>query len=133
MLAGMPTRNDAASDSDQRPTPSGAPDPLATTPTEIKQASDRQLSISWADGGQSLFDVRELRLACGCASCVDEWTGEERIDPQSVPDDVHPTRIEPVGRYAIQIYWSDGHETGIYPFERLRSLAAGTHQSGEPR
>ena len=133
MLAGMPTRNDAASDSDPRPTPSGAPDPLATTPTEIKQASDRQLSISWADGGQSLFDVRELRLACGCASCVDEWTGEERIDPQSVPDDVRPTRIEPVGRYAIQIYWSDGHETGIYPFERLRSLAAGTHQSGEPR
>jgi DUF971 family protein len=40
-----------------------------------------------------------------------------------VPDDVHPLRIEPVGRYAIQIAWSDGHGSGIYPFRRLRTLA----------
>jgi DUF971 family protein len=39
-----------------------------------------------------------------------------------VPDDVHPVRIQPVGRYAIQIDWSDGHQSGIYPFERLRAL-----------
>jgi DUF971 family protein len=35
---------------------------------------------------------------------------------------VHPLKIEPVGRYAIQIDWSDGHSTGIYPFRRLREL-----------
>jgi len=40
-----------------------------------------------------------------------------------VPADVHPLRIEPVGRYAIQIAWSDGHDTGIYPYRRLRELA----------
>jgi DUF971 family protein len=39
-----------------------------------------------------------------------------------VPADVAPVRIQPVGRYAIQIDWSDGHETGIYPFRRLREL-----------
>ena len=104
---------------------------LSTTPSEIKQTGERQLAISWADGGRSLFEVRELRLACGCASCVDEWTGEERLDPASVPEDVHPVTIDPVGRYAIQITWSDGHNTGIYPFDRLRNLSAALHAPDE--
>ena len=91
-------------------------------PASIQQAGPRHLEIAWVDGGKSLFEVRELRLACGCAACVDEWTGEGRLDPSSVPEDVHPTSIETVGRYAIQIEWSDGHSTGIYPFERLRKL-----------
>jgi ATP-binding protein involved in chromosome partitioning len=98
-----------------------APRP-ATTPTRIAQRDARTLSIRWADGHESLLDVRALRLACGCARCVDEWSGAGRLDPASVPEDVHPLRIEGVGRYAIQIAWSDGHESGIYPFRRLRAL-----------
>jgi ATP-binding protein involved in chromosome partitioning len=94
-----------------------------TTPKQIRQHGPRELAIDWADGNSSVYDVRELRLACGCASCVDEWTGENRLDPDSVPLDVQPLRIESVGRYAIQIEWSDGHSTGIYPFQRLRELA----------
>ena len=80
------------------------------------------LAITWSDGLESRYEVRSLRLACSCAHCVDEWTGEGRLDPGSVPDDVHPLEIRPVGRYAIQIDWSDGHTSGIYPFERLRQL-----------
>jgi ATP-binding protein involved in chromosome partitioning len=94
-------------------------------PTDIRQAGPRRLAITWADGAESVYDVRELRLACGCARCVDEWSGEDRLDPASVPDDVHPLQIERVGRYAIQVRWSDGHESGIYPFRRLRDLASG--------
>ena len=94
----------------------------ATTPTEIRQHGPRELAISWGDGARSVFPVRALRLACGCAACVDEWTGEEQLDPDTVPQDVHPLRIESVGRYAIQIEWSDGHASGIYPFRRLREL-----------
>jgi ATP-binding protein involved in chromosome partitioning len=93
------------------------------TPTAIRQKGPRELAIAWGDGRESVLSVRELRLACGCASCVDEWSGEGRLDPASVPADVHPRRIAPVGRYGIQILWSDGHETGIYPFRRLRELA----------
>jgi ATP-binding protein involved in chromosome partitioning len=93
-----------------------------TTAAGIRQAGPRQLSIRWADGHESQLDVRKIRLACRCAVCIDEWTGDERLDPASVPEDVHPIRIEPVGRYAIQIDWSDGHSTGIYPFRRLREL-----------
>ena len=91
-------------------------------PTQISQSGERELTIEWADGTISRYDVRELRLACRCASCVDEWTGENRLDPASVPDDVHPLRIESVGRYAIQFEWSDGHTSGIYPFQTLRAL-----------
>ncbi len=91
-------------------------------PTGIRQAGPRTLAIIWGDGRESRYEVRDLRLACACASCVDEWSGAERLDPASVPEDVHPLRIEPVGRYAIQIYWSDGHDTGIYPYRRLREL-----------
>ena len=91
-------------------------------PTGIRQQDARQLAITWGDGHESVYDVRELRLACACASCVDEWTGEERLDPASVPEDVRPVEIHPVGRYAIQIDWSDGHTTGIYAFRRLRAL-----------
>ncbi len=94
----------------------------AATPTAIAQKGPRGLSISWADGHESVYDVRTLRLACGCARCVDEWTGDGQLDPASVPDDVHPLAIHRIGRYAIQIEWSDGHSTGIYPFTRLREL-----------
>ena len=97
----------------------GAP---SATPTSIRQDGPRTLAITWSDGHESRYDVRDLRLACGCASCVDEWTGVERLDPASVPEDVHPLRLDTVGRYAIHIDWSDGHSTGIYPFERLRAL-----------
>jgi len=98
------------------------PDPQRTTPTAIRQDGPNQLVIEWLDGHRSLYEVRALRLACGCAACVDEWTGENRLDPNSVPEDVHPLRIESVGRYAIQIDWSDGHSTGIYSFRQLRAL-----------
>lgn len=94
-----------------------------TTPAEIRQAGPRELAIRWRDGAETVYPVRDLRLACACAQCVDEWTGAYRLDPASVPEDVHPKRITSVGRYAIQIAWSDGHDTGIYAFDRLRGLA----------
>ncbi len=95
----------------------------SAVPTRIEQRGPRQLAITWSDGVESVYDVRALRLACSCAQCVDEWTGEGRLDPAAVPDDVRPCAVRPVGRYAIQIDWSDGHDTGIYPFRRLRELS----------
>ena len=97
----------------------------AYTPTGISQRGARALAIRWSDGGETVLDVRALRLACGCAECIDEWSGDGRLDPASVPEDVHPVRVQTVGRYAIQIEWSDGHGSGIYPFARLRELGGG--------
>lgn len=95
----------------------------AHIPTKIEQHDPRTLAIAWADGAESLIDVRALRLACGCANCIDEWSGKPLLEVGSIPADIAPRDIKPVGRYAIQIDWSDGHNTGIYPFERLRKLA----------
>jgi len=99
------------------------PSRAAVTPEQIAQRDSRTLSVRWADGAESAYDVRALRLACACAECVDEWSGRPRLDPASVPQTVHPVQIRPVGRYAIQIDWSDGHSAGIYSFERLRALS----------
>ena len=71
----------------------------------------------------SVFPARFLRLACRCAHCVDEMTGRRVLRETSVPQDVRPLAIAPVGRYAIEIHWSDGHRTGIYTWDLLYRLA----------
>lgn len=92
--------------------------PLEIGPTEDQQ----RLRITWSDGVVSEFEPRFLRLLCPCAACVDEMTGVRTLTPESVPEDVYPEAIHYVGRYAIEFLWSDGHGTGIYPFEYLRRL-----------
>ncbi len=99
---------------------------LRTRAVALRQEGPDALVVEWADGHRSRLPVRQLRLACACATCVDEWTGEARLDPARVPEDVRPVRIRTVGRYGIQVEWSDGHTTGIYPFARLRELGEGS-------
>jgi DUF971 family protein len=50
-------------------------------------------------------------------------TGRKMLTDDTVAADVHPLSIHPVGRYAVQIAWSDGHQTGIFTWERLWQLA----------
>lgn len=94
----------------------------ALTPLRFEQQGPRTLGVHWADGAQSRIDVRTLRLACRCALCVDERSGEALLQSESVPEDVQPLRIEGVGRYGLRILWSDGHDTGITTFRQLREL-----------
>lgn len=91
-------------------------------PVEIGRANEHDVKIHWNNGAEVIYPARFLRLNCPCAVCVDELTGEKRLQEGSVPADVHPVGIDPVGHYAIQIYWSDGHTTGIYTWERLMQL-----------
>ena len=55
---------------------------------------------------------------------MDELTGKRLLDPRSIDPEVKPVEIVSVGNYAIKISWSDGHDTGIYSWVRLRVLAA---------
>lgn len=91
-------------------------------PTEMRQAGPDLLGITWNDGHRSVLAVRAIRLSCRCANCVEEMSGRPMLDPATVPADVQPTVINPVGRYAIHITWSDGHTSGIYTYDHLRSL-----------
>ena len=93
-----------------------------TTAIGFRRRDARTLSVLWEDGHKNDFDVRDLRLACRCAMCVEEMSGRALLDPKSVRPDVTPRTITSVGNYAIQIIWNDGHSTGIYAFEPLRAL-----------
>ena len=97
--------------------------PSLPTPIEITRAGEHDVQIRWSDGKTVVYPARLLRMACPCAMCVDETSGQRVLRETSVPGDVHPVAIEPVGRYAITIRFSDGHSTGIYTFERLYELA----------
>ena len=90
-------------------------------PAEAK-VTDEAIDIVWSDGHTSHLPHRPLRLACPCAMCVDEWTGQPRLDPKQVPSDVRALEIRPVGRYALQFSWSDGHTTGLYSYDKIRAL-----------
>ncbi len=98
-------------------------------PVEIKQAGPQELQITWADGHVSVYPVVYLRRSCRCAACIDEWTGAPLLDPAKISDEVRPIRINPVGRYAISIEWSDGHKSGIYTFEHLREIGSSSRDA----
>lgn len=91
-------------------------------PIDIRQEGPNLLGITWNDGLVSQYPVRALRLACPCAHCIDEHTGKKILNPDSVPADVRPVKLDAVGRYAIRIQWSDSHETGLFSFRLLRQL-----------
>jgi ATP-binding protein involved in chromosome partitioning len=90
-------------------------------PAEVR-LEDGFVQIRWSDDQESRLGHRDLRLACRCAVCVDEVTGEKRLDPSTVPADVRAMELRTVGRYALQFNWSDGHNTGIYKYDYLREL-----------
>jgi Mrp family chromosome partitioning ATPase/DUF971 family protein len=80
------------------------------------------LQVTWQDGTSSLFESHDLRLACRCAVCVEEFTGRQLLKPEHVPGDIEIKDASPLGNYAVSIVWSDGHSTGIYSWEYLRQL-----------
>jgi ATP-binding protein involved in chromosome partitioning len=91
-------------------------------PENAEISSKGELLISWPDGHESVYSPYHLRINCRCAVCIDENTGQRTLDPARVPLDIQMQNINPVGRYAISIAFSDGHNTGIFTFKRLRDL-----------
>ena len=79
--------------------------------------------IKWSDGLTCRYPFRYLRLQCGCAGCVEEMTGRQLLAPASVPDDILILDHMPVGRYAMQFMFTDGHGTGIYPLKDLHAMS----------
>ena len=95
---------------------------MSTDSTITKIATDDGIAVEWGDGHTSHYDAKYLRVNCGCAECVEEWSKRRVLDPATVPADIRAEDYLMVGRYAVQFLWSDGHYTGIYPFDLLRRL-----------
>ena len=101
------------------------PQRLSQLPIEaIWQVSGDELGVLWPDKVQATFSARELRMACPCASCVDEDTGIRTLKAEQVPSGITLASVEGVGRYAVAFHFSDGHQTGIYNYQYLHQLAA---------
>jgi DUF971 family protein len=94
----------------------------AIEPREIKQEGESGLRITWADECVCRYRAAELRRACPCAQCVNEWTGQRVLKPEAVSEELTIADVSIVGRYALNFRWSDGHETGIYSFRYLREF-----------
>lgn len=92
-------------------------------PVELRAPKGaRRLEIDWADGPTTAYRHAILRGFCPCAHCQGHhgpvaWVeGAEAMDLELVD-------IQPVGNYALQLTWGDGHGSGIYSFRFLRALA----------
>jgi DUF971 family protein len=99
-------------------------------PVDI-QPIGNELAIKWDDGSETFISLETLRRACPCAGCQGEvdilgqlHKGPERPLP---PTAFQLVRVTPVGGYALQPVWADGHASGLYSFDYLKRLGAGSN------
>jgi DUF971 family protein len=77
--------------------------------------------IEFADEVIATFPLADLRAACPCAGCRgDRERGTSPWPRPGQPAEISVRDAELVGAWGISISWSDGHEAGIYPWDRLR-------------
>ncbi len=99
----------------------------ALRPLSLEKEGDDFLVIHWSDGVRARTRWTDLRKNCPCAGCNEER--EKPPDPFRIlkPSELvplKPVKIEPIGFYAYRITWSDGHDTGLFTLEKLRSLGS---------
>ncbi|MGE3799727.1 MAG: DUF971 domain-containing protein [Candidatus Kapaibacterium sp.] len=104
-------------------------------PKTITKSPDGALRLIWGDGTTSDLPLQFLRKECPCAHCKGETILGKHYAPLTLPTFVEGMNelagVEPVGSYAIQISWKDGHKTGIYTWEYLLLLSRKTEEGGE--
>lgn len=90
------------------------------------------LTIVWTDGKSTRHSMAQLRKDCPCANCNKE---REKLAPKKgampmlrviqsgtpVVQEARVLEFSPVGRYALNFAFNDGHSTGIYTYDFLRS------------
>jgi DUF971 family protein len=87
-------------------------------PTEIKlHQKSRLLEVAFADGRTFSLPCEFLRVYSPSAEVRGHGPGQEVL--QTGKKDVEIVKIEPVGTYAVQLHFSDGHNTGIYSWDIL--------------
>jgi DUF971 family protein len=91
------------------------------TPTEIKlHQKSRVLEIAFADGEHFELPYELLRVYSPSAEVRGHGPGQEVL--QVGKKDIDITQIEPVGSYAVQLVFSDGHDSGLFSWDYLYGL-----------
>ncbi len=86
------------------------------------------VEIAWADGHTSHYDFAFLRDECPCATCDDARHKKPASAPAPSPvlpmykPKARAVKAAPVGNYALQFTFNDGHSTGIYSYDHLRAI-----------
>ena len=94
--------------------------------TKIKRTENESIIFTWDSGEEYEISLKTLRDECPCVSCKGESVIFNNYIPIKSP--YKPTgfykidKIEPVGNYAVQIIWKDGHKTGIYSWDSLMDI-----------
>jgi DUF971 family protein len=96
----------------------GAPAPQALT----VHSQSRVLEVSFADGAAFRIPFELMRVYSPSADVQGHGPGQEVL--QTGKRDVLLTGLEPVGNYAVQPTFSDGHDTGIYSWDYLYFLGS---------
>lgn len=101
---------------------------LEIEPEHIAISKSKGIAIDWKDGHHSEYALQYVRDHCPCAQC----TGAHGTPPAKEQAAANPFQmykavlkmnsVAPVGNYAIQIEWNDGHSAGIYTWEHLRGI-----------
>jgi DUF971 family protein len=93
---------------------------MTVTRLKLRKAS-RQLEVGFADGREAALPLEYLRVFSPSA----ELWGHGRSEPLLVGGkrEVSVLRVEPVGRYAVKLVFSDGHDSGLFSWGVLDRLA----------
>lgn len=99
---------------------------MVPPPARILVLGD-ELALSWKDGSESYLPLRLVRRLCPCAGCAGERDlfGRLAKPPQKpyTPASFEVAGMTPVGGYAVQVFWKDGHSDGLYPWTKLKEWA----------
>ncbi len=106
---------------------------ISLKPIEIRRVSAQLLRVTWSDGAVQELSSQILRANCPCALCVESRAisiappakkSALNIVDGTLNQQVSLEEVWSVGQYAIGARWGDGHNTGIYTYDYLRSLSA---------
>jgi DUF971 family protein len=99
---------------------------------EVHVSTGAGVDIVWSDGHHSHYGFDYLRDLCPCALCDDERRKKQDLAARTPNAPVAALPMfkprpgarsaKPVGNYALQIDFTDGHATGIYSYDYLRSI-----------
>ena len=96
-------------------------DRTCPVPTEIKlRQRSRIMELAFSDGRHFSLSYEFLRVFSPSAEVRGHGPGQEVL--QTGKKDVDVLSVEPVGSYAVQPCFSDGHDTGLYSWEYLYEL-----------
>ena len=93
---------------------------LTAAPSEIRlRKAQKTLEVLWPDGQLSRLSCLALRKSCACSTCAQ---ARQRGALSLIDADVGVDKLQVSGISGLQLFFSDGHYRGLYPWAYLREL-----------